>query len=88
MPSGPGGNRPGDLGPIAPHGFGVTKGVHELLAGHGAARRRTIGDVAIEQHVGLPPVTPDQGIEALDKKEFCELARPHFHNCSIEPLVF
>jgi len=78
MPSGPGGNRLGDLGPVAPHGFCVTKGVHELLAGHGTARRCTIRDIAVEQDVGLPLVTLDQRIEALDKKEFCELARPHF----------
>ena len=80
MPPGPGGNRLGDLGPVATHGFGVTKDVHELLAGHWTARRRTIRDIAIEQHVGLPLVTLNQRIEALDKKRVLvrkETARSH-----------
>jgi hypothetical protein len=50
MPPSPGGNRLGDLGPIAPHGFGVTKDVHELLAGHGTAHCGTIRDIVVEQH--------------------------------------
>ena len=68
MPPGPGGNRLGDLGSVAANGFGLTSGVRELPAGHGMARSRAVRDIAVEQHVGLPLVTLDQRIEALDKK--------------------